>query len=578
MCEMAVNIMIQGTMSNAGKSLIAAGLCRVFAQDGYEVAPFKSQNMALNSYVTEEGLEMGRAQVVQAEACGKQPSVLMNPILLKPTTDVGSQVVVMGKVRSNMKASDYFKYKKSLIPEIMEAYRRLEEENDIIVIEGAGSPAEINLKADDIVNMGLAKLVDAPVLLVGDIDRGGVFAQLAGTVMLLEEEEKERIRGMIINKFRGDVSILEPGLKMIEEICDKPVIGVVPYERLDIDDEDSLSERLEYKGNYRKNEASDALLCAKDADGEENEKGCIDIAVIRLPKISNFTDFAALEAAEGARVRYADAPSELASADIIVLPGTKSTMSDLEWLRRTGLAAEIVRRGRSGALVIGICGGYQMLGNTITDRTGCESEHPHTAAALGLLPVNTVFQEEKTLGLTCGAIAEISGAFARLSGLSVSGYEIHMGTSEIDADYSDQCRPFILLERKNDPERNARFGEEMTVECAGGRMLDFTEGEESEITGSKELKCIGSEEEKYTDGCVFGNIMGTYLHGIFDSSAFTEALLAVAAEKKGLDQKSFRVPDRRKYKEEQYDKLAQIIRSSLDMKKIYEIMGISPEK
>ena len=262
---MAVNIMIQGTMSNAGKSLIAAGLCRVFAQDGYEVAPFKSQNMALNSYVTEEGLEMGRAQVVQAEACGKQPSVLMNPILLKPTTDVGSQVIVMGKVRSNMKASDYFKYKKSLIPEIMEAYRRLEEENEIIVIEGAGSPAEINLKADDIVNMGLAKLVDAPVLLVGDIDRGGVFAQLAGTVMLLEDEERERIRGMIINKFRGDVAILEPGLKMIEEICDKPVIGVVPYERLDIDDEDSLSERLEDKGNYGKREASGALSCAKDA-------------------------------------------------------------------------------------------------------------------------------------------------------------------------------------------------------------------------------------------------------------------------------------------------------------------------
>ena len=226
---MAVNIMIQGTMSNAGKSLIAAGLCRVFAQDGYRVAPFKSQNMALNSCVTEEGLEMGRAQAVQAEACGVRPSVRMNPVLLKPTTDIGSQVIVMGKVRANMKASDYFRYKKELIPEIMEAYGQLASENDIIVIEGAGSPAEINLKSEDIVNMGLAEMVDAPVLLVGDIDRGGVFAQLAGTILLLEEKEKDRICGMIINKFRGDVSILEPGLKMIEEICQKPVLGVVPY-------------------------------------------------------------------------------------------------------------------------------------------------------------------------------------------------------------------------------------------------------------------------------------------------------------------------------------------------------------
>ena len=225
---MAVNIMIQGTMSNAGKSVIAAGLCRIFAQDGYRVAPFKSQNMALNSCVTEEGLEMGRAQAVQAEACGVKPSVLMNPVLLKPSTDVGSQVIVMGKVRANMKAADYFRYKKELIPEFLEAYRKLEGENDIIVIEGAGSPAEINLKRDDIVNMGLAELVDAPVLLVGDIERGGVFAQLAGTVMLLEEKERRRIQGMIINKFRGDVSLLKPGLEMIEEICGKPVIGVVP--------------------------------------------------------------------------------------------------------------------------------------------------------------------------------------------------------------------------------------------------------------------------------------------------------------------------------------------------------------
>ena len=322
---MAVNIMIQGTMSNAGKSLIAAGLCRVFAQDGYRVAPFKSQNMALNSYVTEEGLEMGRAQAVQAEACGIRPSVRMNPVLLKPTTDMGSQVIVNGRVRANMRATDYFRRKKELIPEIMAAYRSLEEEYDIIVLEGAGSPAEINLKEDDIVNMGMAALVDAPVLLVGDIDRGGVFAQLAGTVMLLEETEKSRIRGLIINKFRGDLSILEPGLRMIEEICSRPVLGVVPYEKLDIDDEDSLSERL-----------------ASRKTGEQTVKEGLDIVAIRFPRISNFTDFGTLESLENVRFRYADRPEELSGADIIVLPGTKSTVSDLAWLRSVGLADGIV--------------------------------------------------------------------------------------------------------------------------------------------------------------------------------------------------------------------------------------------
>ena len=261
-------IMIQGTMSNAGKSLIAAGLCRIFKQDGYRVAPFKSQNMALNSYITKEGLEMGRAQVMQAEAAGIEASVHMNPILLKPTNDVGSQVIVNGEVLGNMSARDYFAYKKKLFPDICKAFQELEKQADIIVIEGAGSPAEINLKKDDIVNMGMAKLVDAPVLLVGDIDRGGVFAQLLGTLMLLEEEEKERVKGLIINKFRGDKTILDPGIEMLEERGNVKVTGVVPYMQLSIEDEDSLSAQLENK-----------------------ETGLIDLAVIRLPRISNFTDF-----------------------------------------------------------------------------------------------------------------------------------------------------------------------------------------------------------------------------------------------------------------------------------------------
>ena len=269
---MAKNIMIQGTMSNAGKSLLAAGLCRVFRQDGYRTAPFKSQNMALNSFITADGGEMGRAQVVQAEAAGIPPDVRMNPILLKPTTDMGSQVIVNGRVLGNMDAMAYYRCKPELVPAVLEAYRSLEREFDVIVIEGAGSPAEINLKREDIVNMGLARLVDAPVLLVGDIDRGGVFAQLYGTVALLEPEERARIAGVVVNKFRGDRAILEPGLRQLEQLCGAPVAGVVPYLHLDIDDEDSLSARFD--------RVSDRRL--------------VDVAVIRPAPLSHFTDFGPL--------------------------------------------------------------------------------------------------------------------------------------------------------------------------------------------------------------------------------------------------------------------------------------------
>lgn len=310
---MAKKIMIQGTMSNAGKSLIVAGLCRIFKQDGYRVAPFKSQNMALNSYITGEGLEMGRAQVMQAEAAGIRPQVCMNPILLKPTNDTGSQVIVNGEVLENMKARDYFAYKKKLIPDILKAYQTLEQQADIIVVEGAGSPAEINLKENDIVNMGLAELLDAPVLLVGDIDRGGVFAQLIGTLVLLEEKERERIKGLIINKFRGDVSILDPGIQMLEEKGGIPVTGVVPYMHLVLEDEDSLSDRF-----------------------TDHEEKAVDIAVIRFPRISNFTDFMVFESIEGVSVRYIDTPEKLHHPDMIILPGSKNTMGDLKWMRQNG--------------------------------------------------------------------------------------------------------------------------------------------------------------------------------------------------------------------------------------------------
>ena len=341
-------IMVQGTMSGAGKSLLCAALCRIFAQDGYRVAPFKSQNMALNSFVTRNGAEMGRAQVVQAQAAGVEPDVRMNPILLKPSSDVGSQVIVNGKARGQMPAAAYFKMKRSLIPDILEAYNSLAAENDIIVIEGAGSPAEINLKADDIVNMGLAKLVDAPVLLAGDIDRGGVFAQLYGTVELLEADERARIRGLIINKFRGDVEILRPGLAMLEEKTQLPVLGVVPYLRVEIEDEDSLSDRLDTKAAVKP----------------------LDIAILRLPHVSNFTDFIPLEQHPLLGVRYVQRTRQLGAPDLVILPGTKNTMDDLRWLRESGLEAAVLRLSAAGTPVLGVCGGSQMLGDP--DRSLCD--------------------------------------------------------------------------------------------------------------------------------------------------------------------------------------------------------------
>ena len=400
---MAKAIMIQGTMSGAGKSLIAAALCRIFAQDGYRAAPFKSQNMALNSYVTRDGLEIGRAQALQARAAKAEPTVQMNPILLKPTSDNGSQVIVNGVPRGNMKADEYFRYKTSLIPDIMNAYNALAADNDIIVIEGAGSPAEINLKENDIVNMGMAEMADAPVLLVGDIDRGGVFAQLYGTVELLEKDERGRIKGIIINKFRGDIEILKPGLDMIESLTHIRVAGVVPYGRYNLDDEDSLSERLD----------------AKSADA-------IDIAVIRLPRISNFTDFSVFEFIDGVSVRYVSSVSELGEPDMLIIPGSKSTAADLVWMRENGLEAAVKRYK---GVIFGICGGYQMLGEEITDGG--------SVRGMGLLPIKTEFKTEKIRRRVNGVIPDLTGTLKLLSGAEYEGYEIHMGVSSGDTKIGD---------------------------------------------------------------------------------------------------------------------------------------------
>ena len=499
---MAKVIMIQGTMSNAGKSLVTAGLCRVFKQDGYKVAPFKSQNMALNSFITKEGLEMGRAQVMQAEACGIEPSVNMNPILLKPTNDVGSQVIVNGEVLGNMSARDYYKKKTELIPHIMKAYNNLDKEYDIIVMEGAGSPAEINLKENDIVNMGMAKLVNSPVLLVGDIDRGGVFASIAGTLMLLEEDERKMIKGTIINKFRGDVNILKPGLDMIEEITKTPVVGVVPYMELDIDDEDSLSERFNNKGTV----------------------DLIDIAVIRLPRISNFTDFNTFEYIPGVSLRYVKSVRELKDPDMIILPGTKNTMEDLKWLRESGLETQILKQAAKGKVIFGICGGYQMLGMELSDPFNVESGG--TMAGMGLLPTKTVFEKEKVRTRVSGNFNEVSGILAELSYVEFEGYEIHMGQT----------------------------------------TYDFNEEELTTIDN------VNGEDIIKNDGLYKDNVYGSYIHGIFDKEEVSKAIVESLCIHKGIDYSSISTVDIEKYKEEQYDKLAEGIRNSLDMKAIYKIL------
>ena len=398
-------IMVQGTMSNAGKSLLVAGLCRIFHEDGYRVAPFKAQNMALNSFITDEGLEMGRAQVVQAEAAGIAPDARMNPILLKPTTDVGSQVIVRGVAQGNMTAREYYRSKKALLPVVRETYASLASEYDIIVIEGAGSPAEVNLREDDLVNMGMAAIADAPVLLVGDIDRGGVFAQLLGTIELLEPEERARIRGLIINKFRGDKTILDPGLDILEARTGKAVLGVVPYLDVALEDEDSLSMALE----------------------QRQAEGGLDIAVIRLPRISNFTDFTALATESGVSVRYVSSVRELGEPDVLILPGTKSTIRDLDWLRSTGLEAKILQKQARGTLILGICGGFQMLGTEVVDVEGVEGPAGARARGLGLLPLRTEFEAEKTRTQTRLVHEGLTGEFAALNGQCVDGYEIHMG-------------------------------------------------------------------------------------------------------------------------------------------------------
>jgi len=402
------SLMIQGTASSSGKSLLTTALCRILRADGYQVAPFKAQNMSNNSYVTADGLEMGRAQVVQAYAAGLQPDVRMNPVLLKPTSDKKSQVVLRGKPAFTMDASSWHSTRETLRDTIRSCYHSLQKEFDIMVIEGAGSPAEINLKKGDVVNMGMARMADAPVIIVGDIDRGGVFASLVGTLQLLDEDERKRVKGFIINKFRGDVTLLQSGFEQLEAITDVAVLGVVPMIDHAIDDEDGVSQRL-----------------AKQSTAMQE----IDICAIRLPHISNYTDVIPLERVPGVTLRWCDSAAAIAKPDIIILPGTKATIADLTAIQKTGIAARIQEFAHNGGLVFGICGGFQMLGNDIYDPSHVESSQTK-ARGLALLDMTTEFDTEKhTTQITLEIHSADSSPLRLLHGQCGPGYEIHMGRS-----------------------------------------------------------------------------------------------------------------------------------------------------
>lgn len=495
---MAKSLMIQGTASDAGKSLIAAGLCRILKQDGYTVVPFKSQNMALNSFITKKGFEMGRAQVVQAEAAGIDPDVRMNPVLLKPTSDRKSQVVFMGKVLKDMDAVDYHEFKQELLPKIKEVYQELDQEYDAIILEGAGSPAEINLNERDIVNMGMARLVDAPVILVADIDKGGVFASIYGTIELMPQEDRKRIKGVLINKFRGDVALLQSGIDMIEELTQVPVLGVVPYADIDIDSEDSVA--LGNKGRTF------------------NQEKDLDVAIITLKRISNFTDFHSLEIQPDVSVRYVMPGDEIGNPDLLILPGSKNTIEDMQVLQNAGIVEEIQKCADRGIRIFGICGGFQLLGKTISDPNHVESELDEIEG-LGLLDVATQMQGTKR---TTQVQAEHECQI-------LEGYEIHMGETEI----SDSLTPFSRIILQN-----------------------------------------GEETSRY-DGAVSPDkrIQGTYLHGVFDNSQWTRDYLNQIRIEKGLEPVTDQVMDLKEFKDLQYDKLAAVIRDSVDMKKIYQIMN-----
>lgn len=510
---MSHKIMVLGTGSSVGKSIFVAGLCRALSNRGLPVAPFKSQNMSNNSYITAQGKEMGRAQVFQAQAARIEPSELMNPILLKPTTDVGSQVIVLGKATGNYTARDYFRKKESLLPIAVEAFRTLEKQYSHIILEGAGSPAEINLRSRDIVNMGFAEAIDSKVVIVGDVDRGGVFAALYGTYLLLTPEERERVAGFLINKFRGDVSLLEPGIVQISEMMGIPCLGVIPYiSDLLIDDEDSANE----------------IRRSKPAVAPENR---IRIGVIRLKHISNFTDFTVFYREPDVELRYIDRAQELADLDLIVIPGSKSTIADMEDLRSRGLADALLEQHRKGVPILGICGGYQILGESIEDDEGVETNAGASVHGLGLLPVTTRMASDKRTARSIGVVESVF-LTDDIVNAEVHGYEIHMGVTA--------------------PTDSSPTGSSRTESSPIRPWLKTATGTDGFVSGD-------------------GAVAGTYFHGIFDNDGFRTGLLNHLRSKRGLPTHSETAT--RNLIDLEYDRVAQIVEDHVDVDRLLEIMS-----
>ena len=494
-------LMLQGSMSSVGKSLLVAGLCRLYARQGLHVAPFKAQNMSNNAAVCMDGSEIGRAQYTQALACGIEPQAVMNPILLKPEADARSQVIVMGKPYASLPAREYYQHKKKLWKIICNAIDSLKDSYDLLIIEGAGSPVELNLKAGDLVNMAVAKYTQASVLLVGDIDRGGIFAQLLGTLMLLEEEERHLVKGLLVNKFRGDPDLFMDGIKDIEKRSSLPVLGLIPYIKHNIPEEDAVAIETQNIG--------------------QQSTDYIDIAVVRFPRIANFDDFDALNNEEGISVRYIDSPEEINEAKAIILPGTKSTMADLSWLQEQGLDKAIQGFANDCGAIVGICGGYQMLGKVISDPNHIESGLDEIQG-LELLDIETTFDDQKATHQVSGSIQPISDWLSSIESKQIKGYEIHMGKTN-------------LLNGK----------QWLKIHKRGGKGVNDVDGAVSED----------------------GRVWGCYLHGIFDSCEFRHAWLGSLGWQKGPQGPPSTL-------DSSFDHLADVLQGSTDLNKLNAILGI----
>ncbi|MCC6177745.1 MAG: cobyric acid synthase [Chloroflexi bacterium] len=547
-------LMVQGTASHVGKSTLTAAICRILRQDGLRVAPFKAQNMALNAYVAVEGGEIGRSQALQAQAAGVDASVDMNPILLKPEADARSQVIVAGRPIGSLGAAEYQRLKPSLWPTVADALDRLRAGYDIVVAEGAGSPAEVNLKHADLTNMRVARHAQAAVLLVGDIDRGGVFASLLGTLELLDPEERALVRGLAINKFRGDRSILEPGLAFLEARTGVPVLGVLPFlHGLDLPEEDSL-------GLSQPCTTHDGPSSVHRADLDSGSSGSVgkrlpgrlDVAVIRLPHIANFDEFGPLAAEPAVALRYVERAPALGVPDLIVLPGTKTTADDLDWLHGSGIAAALLALARRGTPVLGICGGFQMLGRSIHDPAHAES-HRSTIEGLGLLPIVTTFAPTKRTVRVRGTLAARHGPFAGAAGTSIQAYEIHQGRTDLPNDLSPLA----------------------TIQADPPAPSDEQIGPAQERTAS--MPTDGHDGVVSADG----SIVGTYLHGLLENDAPRHALidwLLARAPTTGRVAPSLDLAVRHRHDlDRQLNALAAAVRASLDVGPLLAACGIGSE-